>query len=189
MISTARIRVETLTGRALITQARTLYLDSFPSAGGYYNRAIREIWPSLGGLPSGLGFYPGLIPNSTGVIDVPLPPLQTLVSVQYKDFSGAIQTVDPATYNVSLGTPARIQPAYSRIWPISQPVIDSVQIHFVSGYGATANLIPEPFQEAMLLLIGHWYEHREEVSDTQLYTVPGGIARELLGSVESGIYY
>jgi hypothetical protein len=189
LIPTARLAVEQLTRRALITQTRALYLDSFPSAGGYYNRAVREIWPSLGGLPSGLGFYPGLIPNSTGVIDIPLPPLQSITAVRYLDFAGTLQTVDPSAYNVSLDTPGRIQPQYSHVWPISRPTIDSVQITFVAGYGATADKIPSPFSQAMKLLIGHWYEHREEVSDIQLFTVPEGIAKSILASVESGLYY
>src|SRR3974377_971688 len=76
MIVAARRMAETRLRSALITQTWNLYLDSFPSAGGYYNRAIREIWPSLGGLPSGLGFYPGLIPNSRGVRDIQLTPAQ-----------------------------------------------------------------------------------------------------------------
>src|SRR4051794_4197557 len=85
LIAAARMVCETRLRQALVTQTWVLYLDSFPSAGGYYNRAIREVWPSLGGMPSGIGFYPGLVPNSTGVIDIPLPPLQSIVSVQYYD--------------------------------------------------------------------------------------------------------
>lgn len=189
LITTARLNVENMTGRALITQARTMFLDSFPSAGGYYNRAVREIWPSMGGLPSGLGFYPGLVPNSTGVINLLFPPIQS-ATVQYTDFAGLVQTVDPAAYNISLGSPGRLQPQYSHVWPISRPTIDSVQIHYVSGYGDTADKVPEPFRSAMLLLIGHWYEHREEfIEGHPLYTVPGGIARNILASVESGLYY
>ena len=188
LIMTARMVSETLLRRALLTQTKTLYLDSFPSAGGYYNRAIREIWPSLGGMPSGLGFYPGLVPNSTGVIDIPLPPLQAITAVQYYDFQGTLQTVDPSTYNVSLGTPARIQPAYSKVWPISRPTIDSVQIQFVCGFGNTADLLPEPVKPAMKLMIGTWYENRESVGQSQVYAVPS-TADLILGTVDSGLYY
>ena len=76
LIVAARRYCETCLRAALITQQWVLMLDSFPSAGGYYNRAIREIWPSMGGLPSGLGFYPGMVPNSTGVIDIPTKTLK-----------------------------------------------------------------------------------------------------------------
>jgi hypothetical protein len=180
--------VETQTSKALITQARTLYLDSFPSAGGYYNRAIREIWPSQGGLPSGLGFYPGLIPNSTGVIDIPWPPIQEITAVKYIDFQSVLQTVPTDTYNVSLGFPGRLQPAYSKVWPISQPRIDSVQIGFVSGYGDTADKIPSPAKSAMKLIIGQLYENRESVTTVQTYVVPETVSR-LLATLDAGQYY
>jgi hypothetical protein len=188
LITTARRTCETLHARAYITQTRTLYLDSFPSAGGYYNRAIREVWPSAGSLPSGLGFYPGLVPNSTGVIDIPLPPLQSITAVQYTDFSGATQTFPTESYGVSLGTPARIQPAYSHIWPISRPTIDSVQIIYVCGYGDTAAAVPDPVKSAMKLLIGTWYENRESIAQMQMYPVPDTVGL-ILANDDPGLYY
>jgi Phage gp6-like head-tail connector protein len=161
LIVAARRYCENRQRVAYLSQSWTLILDSFPSAGGYYNRAVREIWPSMGGLPSGLGFYPGLVPNSTGVIDIPKPPLISITSVKYYDFNGVLQTVDPTTYNVSLGIPGRIQPAYSKVWPISRPTIDSVQVTFAAGMGATPADVSDAVKAAMKLLIGHWYENRE----------------------------
>jgi hypothetical protein len=35
--------------------------------------------------------------------------------------------------------------------------------------------IPAAFNQAMLLMIGHWYNHREEVSDFQLFEVPKAV--------------
>lgn len=183
----ARRYVESAKKQSLVTQTWRLYLDSFPSAGGYYNRAIREAWPSLGGLPSGLGFYPGMVPNSTGVIDIPLAPLQAIVDVQYYDFSDTIQTVDPSTYVVSLGAPARIQPNYSRVWPISRPSIDSVRITFTAGWGDTAADVPETDIVAIKLLAAHWYYHREAVSEGGFAPVPLAVD-SLLGATEHGSY-
>lgn len=188
LITSARRAVETRLRQALITQTWVLYLDSFPSAGGYYNRAIREIWPSLGGLPSGLGFYPGLIPNSTGVIDIPRPPLQSITSVQYYDFSNTLQTVDPTLYNVSLGVISpRIQPQYSHVWPISRPTIDSVQITFVAGYGSAAANVPQPIITAMMMLVAHWYEHREVVTAEPFLSIPD-VVDLLLATEDQGSY-
>jgi Phage gp6-like head-tail connector protein len=187
LITAARRYCETAIRAAFITQTWTLYLDSFPSAGGYYNRAIREIWPSLGGLPSGLGFYPGLIPNSTGVIDIPLPPLQSVTSVNYYDFNGVLQTVPTSTYNVSLGTPGRIQPQYSMVWPISRPTIDSVQITFVAGQNSAEAGVSANVQTAIKMLVAHWYENREAVAQGQYANVPMCVDA-LLTPDEPGIY-
>ena len=187
LIVSARRYCETVIRAAFIAQTWTLMLDSFPSAGGYYNRAIREIWPSLGGLPSGLGFYPGMIPNSTGVIDIPLPPLQSISSVKYYDFSNTLQTVSPSTYNVSVGTPGRIQPAYSKVWPISRPTIDAVQITFVCGQGNDAAHVSENVKTAIKMLVAHWYENREAVAQGSYATVPMCVDA-LLSADEPGIY-
>lgn len=40
--------------------------------------------------------------------------------------------------------------------------------------------IPSEFTQAMLLMIGHWYNHREEVSDFQLFEVPKAVESLLL---------
>jgi hypothetical protein len=187
-IRSARLYAEAACRQSLLTQQWILYLDSFPSAGGYYNRAIREIWPSLGGLPSGLGFYPGLVPNSTGVIDIPLPPLQAVSSVQYLDFQGNTQTVSPSAYNVSVGMGGRIQPQYSTVWPISRPTIDSVFITFTAGMGPTADTVPDNIRTAILMFAAHLYENREAVSADGTFTaVPMGV-QALLGVTDPGIY-
>jgi hypothetical protein len=187
LITSARRWAETQLRGALITQTQMLYIDSFPSAGGYYNRAIREIWPSLGGLPSGLGFYPGLVPNSTGVIDIPKPPCQSVTSVAYYNFAGTLTTVATAAYNVSMGTPARIQPQYSTVWPVSRPTIDSVMVTFVCGYGPIAAAVPGNIQSAMLLAIGYWYENRELAAEGAYMVIPDA-AMALLGADDPGIY-
>lgn len=187
-IRASRLYCETRIKSAILTQQWILYLDSFPSAGGYYNRAIREIWPSLGGLPSGLGFYPGMVPNSSGVIDIPLPPLQAVNSVQYYDFAGNIQTVNPAAYNVSLGSSGRIQPQYSTVWPISRPTIDSVFITFTAGMAATAAGVAENIKIAMAMMVAAGYENREATSADGIFMiVPMGVDA-MLSIVDPGIY-
>jgi len=188
LVSSARVHCESALKQALITQSWLLYVDSFPSAGGYYNRAIRETWPSLGGMPSGLGFYPGMVPNSTGVIDIPRPPVQSIDSVNYYDFTNTLQTMDPLAYTASLGTPSRIQPAYSKVWPLTRPTIDSVQIAFTSGYGLLEANVPAPIRQAMLLLIGAWYENREAVSAGSGVTIVPMAVDALLASCEHGVY-
>lgn len=188
LVAAARRVCETHLKQSLLTQQWTLYLDSFPSAGGYYNRAIREVWPSMGGMPSGLGFYPGMVPNSTGVINLAVPPVQSVDSVKYYDFQGVLQTVDPSLYNASLGTPPRIQPAYSKVWPISRPTIDSVQVNFTAGYGDTADKLPDAVKSAVKLLVGNWYRNRESVVTGTIVAVLPQAVDSLLASLDHGCY-
>ena len=90
-----------------------------------------------------------------------------------------LQTLDPSKYLV-LGLPrrARASPAYDEIWPVVRCLPEAVQIRFVAGYGAAA-AVPEDIKEAMLLIIGHLYAHREENHDFELYEMPPGALRLL----------
>jgi hypothetical protein len=186
-IAAARGYCEKELRQALITQSWVLNLDSFPSAGGYYNRAIREIWPSFGSMPSGIGFYPGMVPNSTGLIEIPMPPLQSITSVQYTDFDGSLRTVSPTVYSVSLGKPARIQPTYSNVWPLSRPGIDAVKITFQAGYGDTPSAMPPNVQAALMLLVSTWYVNRTPVVAGSYMEIPLAV-ESLLSASDHGSY-
>ena len=188
LITSARRYCETKLRQAFITQTWRLFLDSFPSAGGYYNRAIREIWPSLGTLAGGMGGYPGLTPNSTGIINIPMPPLQSIDAVEYYDSQNNRVTVDPSVYIASTGTPARIQPNYSTVWPLARPTIDAVQITFTAGRGDTPDVVPENVMIAMMMLVDHWYANRgPTVTGTIVATVPKTVD-SLLNTSGHGFY-
>lgn len=42
--------------------------------------------------------------------------------------------------------------------------LNGVEIDFSCGYGETADAVPEPLRQAILLLVGHWFEVREAAS-------------------------
>jgi uncharacterized phiE125 gp8 family phage protein len=93
--------------------------------------------------------------------------LQGVTYVHYLDTSGATQTVDPNTYVVSAPTGprsarGRITLAYAKYWPPLLVQRDVVTVRMVLGYGATAASVPEDIKAAMLLMIGTWYEERQD---------------------------
>lgn len=115
-----------------------------------------------------------------GVIELPLPPLQSVQSVKYIDDAGAEQTlatnqyvVDAATYN------GQVRRAYDVVWPVTRLEDYAVRIAFTAGFGDAAD-VPQPIRNAMLMMIGHLYQNREAVSDGGLVEVPMA-ARWLLG--------
>jgi uncharacterized phiE125 gp8 family phage protein len=115
-----------------------------------------------------------------GVIELPLPPLLTVESVKYIDDAGVEQTlaadqyvVDAATYN------GQVRRAFEIVWPVARLEDYAVRITFTAGFGDASD-VPQPVKNAMLMMIGHLYEHRETVSDGNLVEVPMA-ARWLLG--------
>lgn len=99
-------------------------------------------------------------------VTLPLSPVMSVTSITYVASDGSSQTLDPSQYkvvNLDTGETA-IVPAYGASWPSARREMGAVVVRFVAGYGTQPGGIPEPIRQAMLLLIGHWYENREAVN-------------------------
>lgn len=134
LIVAARMHVEEFTDRQLITATRTLKLDTFPS--------------------------------SSCPIELPKPPLASISSVAYLDADGASQTLSASTDYQSdlLSHPGRLLPQPGVLWPETEfERLNAVTIVYTAGYGAAGSSVPRPLRLAMLLLIGQWYENRENI--------------------------
>jgi len=97
---------------------------------------------------------------------IPNPPLQSVSSITYKDTDGDESTFAAAKYIVDTDkVPGAVVLAHGESWPGTALYPTSpITVQFVAGYGDTANDVPEEVRQAMLLMIGHWYENREEVA-------------------------
>lgn len=105
-------------------------------------------------------------------IDLPLPPLRSVVSVKYIDDAGVEQTVASGDYVVETGRRVgRVRPAYGKTWPAPRAEPGAVRIQFEAGYGA-ASAVPAPIRHAMLLLIGHWWVHKTPVMESGNMSAP-----------------
>lgn len=107
-------------------------------------------------------------------IALPQPPLISVTSVVYYDSDGDSNTFATSEYDVDADSePGRIVLKYGKIWPSEalRPAAP-IQITYQAGYGAAAS-VPQKYKQAMLLLIGHWYENRETVI---VGTISGPIA-------------
>lgn len=110
-------------------------------------------------------------------IEIPKPPFQSIVSIQYVDVAGVTQTLAdaPTGFQLDPGAdtlPARIVPPYAQPWPPVRRIPNNVIITFVAGYGvgagakdaqnnAIANAVPDDLQLAIKMTAAHWYENRE----------------------------
>jgi uncharacterized phiE125 gp8 family phage protein len=100
---------------------------------------------------------------------LPVGPVQSIVSVGYQDASGADQVVSPADYSIlSDEIGAFVALNYGKSWPSVGTRADAVRITYVAGLPTP----PAAIKQAMLLLIGHWYEHREAVASGNMSEVP-----------------
>lgn len=159
-ILTARQHLETETRRAFATQTWDLTID--------------EQWPATR--------VNGCYRNR---IVLPRPPVQSVTSISYIDGAGATQVLAANQYKLAKADTGEwfIDPAYGVAWPTIRREMAAVTIRFVAGYGNGVGQepFPEPLRQAMLLLIGSWYENREAI-------VIGTIVNELPLAVASLVF-
>ena len=91
-------------------------------------------------------------------LEVPLPPLASITSIQYYDTDDVQQTWASSKYNVSTSTPGRIEPTESESWPTTKNKFEAVTIVFSAGYGATESTVPAGIRQAIKLCIKYWFE-------------------------------
>ncbi len=99
-------------------------------------------------------------------IEVPRPRLQSVESIKHVDTSGVLRTLDASGYRVDTKRePGRITPAYGETWPAARAVMNAVTVRFKAGYGDEAEMVPADIRQALLLIVGRFYAHREDVRD------------------------
>lgn len=126
--------------------------------------------------------------NSPGVVTLPVGPFQSLTSVEYYDSENALQTSDVANYEVRLaGDFVTVQPKSGFAWPGAYSRPDAIKITYVAGYGDAASDVPQSIRQAILLLVGHWYENREAVTEGAFKELPMAVDA-LIGVERVGWY-
>jgi uncharacterized phiE125 gp8 family phage protein len=104
---------------------------------------------------------------------IPLPPLVSVTSIDYYNTSDVKATVSSADYFVDTKSePGRIVLNYSKSWPSTtlRPT-NGICVTYICGYGYSDN-VPQNIKQAILLLIGHWFENRESSTDKPLSQIP-----------------
>ena len=165
LATAARQRVEEEIKRALITQTWDYKFDWFEP-------------------PTSTGNSP-LVVNKARIIELPRPPLQSVSYVTYLNSDQSTiylydavgsPTVTSSLVVDSTSSPGRIIPSSQAAWPTAYDQINAITVRYVAGYGDTGDSVPTPIKQAILLLLGHLYEHREAASEmVGVMTLPLGV--------------
>jgi hypothetical protein len=95
-----------------------------------------------------------------GEIKIPLPPLRSIDSIIYDAPDGSEgEFTGFRTFGVGDKQGGFILPPIGTWWPYTIREPRAVRIQFTAGFDAT----PPGVKHAILLMISHWYEHREAV--------------------------
>lgn len=121
--------------------------------------------------------------NLSSQIELPMRPVQSggVQTVEVIDDSGVYAAADPTRYRAIQG---EYEPFASLTTYLGQPLREvtragltgydplAYRINFVAGFGSTQDAIPEPIRQAMKMLVGHFYQNREQTfADVRISTV------------------
>jgi uncharacterized phiE125 gp8 family phage protein len=138
MITSVREKVESLLWRPLISQTWKLYFDNLNDS---EDAAI--------------------LAQQNAIISINKCPIQAIDSIQYVDSNGETQTWSSGNYQVDLiSEPCRVR--LIAMPPMKADTMNALWFNFTAGYSDNDN-IPKKILQAMYMLLGHYYEHRETV--------------------------
>jgi uncharacterized phiE125 gp8 family phage protein len=114
-------------------------------------------------------------PNPTQIVRLMLGPLVEVTAVKYYDTDGNLQTDTLANYEIT-GTEfsTTVGPKSGNNWPVTAQRPDAIRIEYTAGYGSTSSAVPQSIRHALMLLVGHWYESRENTGVENLMNIPFG---------------
>jgi len=142
----ARRLCERYMNRSCVSQTWTLKMDRFPSG-----RCFR----------------------------LPRSPLISVTHIKYQDEDDAQQTLDSSKYATDQAgseTPSRVYLVEEETsWPDTLDEMNSVEVEFLTGYGTSADDVPETVKQAIRLLTGHFMENREAVAAMTVNELPFGV--------------
>lgn len=137
LIHAARQKSENYTNLALVPKTVNEYFDCFPSVSGQTPQSEFRLM---------------------------VTPLESLTSIEYNASSDndVLTTIVATNYVMDKVTKfARIAPKGSYSWPSTDGRLNGIKIIYAAGYQDVAD-VPQAIKQAMLLMIGDWYERRED---------------------------
>ncbi len=141
---------ERYTRRTFITTTWTMFKDRFPGKALPWWDGVREMADTE-------------LTDLTESIEIPRPPLLTIVSIKAHKQDGSTTTVTASDYIVDTASePGRVALKVSKTWPTDAlRAINGVEVEYTAGYGLTGSDVPAPIREAILLCVGETHSNRE----------------------------
>lgn len=115
---------------------------------------------------------------------LPFPPLVTVESITYLGTDGVDHEMVEGEFKQLLN--GSIAPLAGQSWPAVGSSPEAVRVRYTAGYpdvgDPPASTVPAAIKQAILLLVGHWYENRESVVTGTIATTLPLAAEALLST-------
>ena len=154
LILTSRLHIEVALGIALITQTWSCFFDR---------------WPVLDGAPVQPGGAAFTVPDAAtrsratpGAMMLPIGPVQSVDAVRVYAEDGMFLELPLTDFSFDLvGRSPRVIRRPAAMTPEPGRRLNGIEFAVTCGFGAAGADVPAPIRQALLLLVAHWYEHRD----------------------------
>lgn len=118
-----------------------------------------------------------------GPVFLPIGPVQSVLSIVYRDAAGVEHTLEPESYRLVLSRlPNEVVPVFGSTWPVPVAEPDSVAIALRVGYGDSPADVPDDITQALRLLVAQSDMQREAGSQAgEIIAAPWGVEALLSG--------
>ena len=126
-------------------------------------------------------------------IELPRPPMatavaNTAVTITYKTENQATATLQTSQYRVDRDSvPGVIRTLYNGTWPSHLMDYNAVTVTWWGGKSADGSGVEQRIRNAILWLVGFWYERRMAADGISMSEIPFGV-KALLDSAKWGAY-
>lgn len=152
LIMAARMQCEKYTGRALINQSWSLFLDHWPGRD-------TTIWWE--GIRDG-----AQTSRPTNFLLIPKPPLVSITQILIYDEDDTGVVWEPSNYYVDTAcAPGRVVLRTGGVAPSPLRAANGIEIQFTAGYGDEAADVPRSLIEGISRTVAHMYENRGDFPD------------------------
>ena len=154
LIKSARMMVESYTGRTLCNKTLKLSVD-------FVNELDHDLWEGMRVAPD--------LALKQNYITLPQSPVSSVTHIKYYDDSDNATTYASSKYYLdSVRIPARVVLRNGEQWPTGLRVANGIEITYVAGFGANATDVPEAIRLATTQLVAHLYENRGDMDGMQI---------------------
>ena len=152
-------------------------IEGFLAAAREYCEDFLGLSLSSRTLEVALDQFPTSMTDGGVAIELPGGPVREIVQILAGDVTSASDNVlDPATYTLDThALVARVLPLSS--WPVVIKGTNVIRVQYLAGYGVDSDggePLPKVLRAAILLVMAHLFENREDSVDKAMATIPTG---------------
>ena len=114
-------------------------------------------------------------------LELPLRPVQSVEAIRVAAEDGTMVQLSPDRFLVDGASISSRVLSTSESWPRPGIPALGIEVAFTAGFGDEPSAVPQPIRQALLMLVAHWYEHREPVAiGTEATRIPDTVSALLM---------